>query len=140
MSLDDVSAGKPDPEPYREAARRFALPAGRDRRGRGQRRGRSFGAGGGALCGGLRARRRRLRRRRSVDREADGGRASSRSTFPGSIATAFSALKRSPASLAGIEEVQPLEVERDRGPAALAARGAPLCATIRIRVDTRGNA
>ena len=27
MSLEDVSAGKPDPEPYREAARRFALPA-----------------------------------------------------------------------------------------------------------------
>ena len=27
LSLDDVSAGKPDPEPYREAARRFALPA-----------------------------------------------------------------------------------------------------------------
>jgi HAD superfamily hydrolase (TIGR01509 family) len=27
ISLDDVSAGKPDPEPYREAARRFALPA-----------------------------------------------------------------------------------------------------------------
>ena len=26
ISLDDVSAGKPDPEPYREAARRFALP------------------------------------------------------------------------------------------------------------------
>ncbi len=25
ISLDDVSAGKPDPEPYREAARRFAL-------------------------------------------------------------------------------------------------------------------
>ena len=25
MSLDDVSAGKPDPEPYREAARRFGL-------------------------------------------------------------------------------------------------------------------
>ena len=27
MSLEDVSAGKPDPEPYREAARRLALPA-----------------------------------------------------------------------------------------------------------------
>jgi HAD superfamily hydrolase (TIGR01509 family) len=27
MSLEDVSAGKPDPEPYREAAHRFALPA-----------------------------------------------------------------------------------------------------------------
>ena len=27
ISLEDVSAGKPDPEPYREAARRFALPA-----------------------------------------------------------------------------------------------------------------
>ncbi len=26
LSLDDVSSGKPDPEPYREAARRFALP------------------------------------------------------------------------------------------------------------------
>ncbi|MGH6797613.1 MAG: HAD family hydrolase [Roseiarcus sp.] len=26
ISLADVSAGKPDPEPYREAARRFALP------------------------------------------------------------------------------------------------------------------
>ena len=26
LSLDDVSAGKPDPAPYREAARRFALP------------------------------------------------------------------------------------------------------------------
>jgi HAD superfamily hydrolase (TIGR01509 family) len=26
ISLEDVSAGKPDPEPYREAARRFALP------------------------------------------------------------------------------------------------------------------
>lgn len=26
ISLDDVSAGKPDPEPFREAARRFALP------------------------------------------------------------------------------------------------------------------
>ena len=26
ISLDDVSAGKPDPEPYRQAARRFALP------------------------------------------------------------------------------------------------------------------
>jgi HAD superfamily hydrolase (TIGR01509 family) len=26
ISLDDVSAGKPDPEPYREAARRLALP------------------------------------------------------------------------------------------------------------------
>ena len=25
LSLEDVSAGKPDPEPYREAARRFAL-------------------------------------------------------------------------------------------------------------------
>ena len=29
LSLDDVSAGKPDPEPYREAARRFALPSRR---------------------------------------------------------------------------------------------------------------
>lgn len=28
ISLEDVSAGKPDPEPFREAARRFALPAG----------------------------------------------------------------------------------------------------------------
>ena len=27
LSLEDVSSGKPDPEPYREAARRFALPA-----------------------------------------------------------------------------------------------------------------
>jgi HAD superfamily hydrolase (TIGR01509 family) len=27
ISLDDVLAGKPDPEPIREAARRFALPA-----------------------------------------------------------------------------------------------------------------
>ena len=27
ISLEDVSAGKPDPEPFREAARRFALPA-----------------------------------------------------------------------------------------------------------------
>jgi beta-phosphoglucomutase-like phosphatase (HAD superfamily) len=27
ISLDDVFAGKPDPEPFREAARRFALPA-----------------------------------------------------------------------------------------------------------------
>jgi HAD superfamily hydrolase (TIGR01509 family) len=27
ISLDDVSVGKPDPAPYREAARRFALPA-----------------------------------------------------------------------------------------------------------------
>jgi HAD superfamily hydrolase (TIGR01509 family) len=27
ISLEDVSAGKPDPEPYREAARNFALPA-----------------------------------------------------------------------------------------------------------------
>jgi HAD superfamily hydrolase (TIGR01509 family) len=27
LSLDDVSSGKPDPEPFREAARRFALPA-----------------------------------------------------------------------------------------------------------------
>jgi HAD superfamily hydrolase (TIGR01509 family) len=27
ISLEDVAAGKPDPEPYREAARRFALPA-----------------------------------------------------------------------------------------------------------------
>jgi HAD superfamily hydrolase (TIGR01509 family) len=27
LSLDDVSAGKPDPAPFREAARRFALPA-----------------------------------------------------------------------------------------------------------------
>jgi HAD superfamily hydrolase (TIGR01509 family) len=27
MSLEDVSAGKPDPEPYRVAAHRFALPA-----------------------------------------------------------------------------------------------------------------
>ena len=27
LSLGDVSAGKPDPEPYREAARRLALPA-----------------------------------------------------------------------------------------------------------------
>jgi HAD superfamily hydrolase (TIGR01509 family) len=27
ISLEDVSAGKPDPEPCREAARRFALPA-----------------------------------------------------------------------------------------------------------------
>jgi HAD superfamily hydrolase (TIGR01509 family) len=26
LSLDDVSAGKPDPAPFREAARRFALP------------------------------------------------------------------------------------------------------------------
>ena len=26
ISLDDVSAGKPDPEPYREGGRRFALP------------------------------------------------------------------------------------------------------------------
>jgi HAD superfamily hydrolase (TIGR01509 family) len=26
LSLEDVSAGKPDPEPYREAARRLALP------------------------------------------------------------------------------------------------------------------
>lgn len=27
ISLEDVTAGKPDPEPFREAARRFALPA-----------------------------------------------------------------------------------------------------------------
>ena len=27
LSLDDVSSGKPDPEPYREAEHRFALPA-----------------------------------------------------------------------------------------------------------------
>jgi beta-phosphoglucomutase-like phosphatase (HAD superfamily) len=27
ISLEDVSAGKPDPEPFREAARSFALPA-----------------------------------------------------------------------------------------------------------------
>jgi HAD superfamily hydrolase (TIGR01509 family) len=27
ISLDDVRAGKPDPEPFREAARRFGLPA-----------------------------------------------------------------------------------------------------------------
>jgi HAD superfamily hydrolase (TIGR01509 family) len=27
LSLNDVSSGKPDPEPYREAARRLALPA-----------------------------------------------------------------------------------------------------------------
>jgi HAD superfamily hydrolase (TIGR01509 family) len=27
ISLEDVTAGKPDPEPYRQAARRFALPA-----------------------------------------------------------------------------------------------------------------
>ena len=27
LSLEDVSSGKPDPEPYREAARRFALPS-----------------------------------------------------------------------------------------------------------------
>lgn len=27
ISLEDVSAGKPDPEPFREATRRFALPA-----------------------------------------------------------------------------------------------------------------
>ena len=27
LSLEDVSSGKPDPEPYREAARRFALQA-----------------------------------------------------------------------------------------------------------------
>jgi HAD superfamily hydrolase (TIGR01509 family) len=27
ISLDDVKAGKPDPEPFREAASRFALPA-----------------------------------------------------------------------------------------------------------------
>jgi HAD superfamily hydrolase (TIGR01509 family) len=27
LSLEDVSAGKPDPEPYRQAARRFALQA-----------------------------------------------------------------------------------------------------------------
>ena len=27
ISLDDVSVGKPDPEPFREAVRRFALPA-----------------------------------------------------------------------------------------------------------------
>jgi len=27
LSLDDVSSGKPDPEPYREAARRLGLPA-----------------------------------------------------------------------------------------------------------------
>lgn len=27
ISLDDVSAGKPDPEPFRQAARRFGLPA-----------------------------------------------------------------------------------------------------------------
>ena len=27
LSLDDVSSGKPDPEPYREASRRFALQA-----------------------------------------------------------------------------------------------------------------
>ena len=26
LSLDDVIAGKPDPAPFREAARRFALP------------------------------------------------------------------------------------------------------------------
>ena len=37
ISLDDVSAGKPDPEPYREAARRFA-PSRGDGRGRRQRR------------------------------------------------------------------------------------------------------
>jgi len=27
ISLEDVTAGKPDPEPFRQAARRFALPA-----------------------------------------------------------------------------------------------------------------
>jgi HAD superfamily hydrolase (TIGR01509 family) len=27
ISLEDVSAGKPDPEPFRQASRRFALPA-----------------------------------------------------------------------------------------------------------------
>ena len=74
LSLEDVSAGKPDPEPYREAARRFALPSRRGRRGRGQRRGRPFSARGGALRGRLFAVGRALRRRRPIDREADGSR------------------------------------------------------------------
>ena len=38
MSLEDVSAGKPDPEPYREAARRLGAEPQGDGRGRGQRR------------------------------------------------------------------------------------------------------
>ncbi len=53
ISLDDVSAGKPDPEPYREAARRFALPAAAVVAVEDSARGRPFGARGGALCGRL---------------------------------------------------------------------------------------
>jgi beta-phosphoglucomutase-like phosphatase (HAD superfamily) len=72
LSLDDVSSGKPDPEPYREAARRFALQAA-SRRGRGQPRRRPFSARGGTLCGRLFPVRRAVRRLRPIDREADGG-------------------------------------------------------------------
>ena len=68
MSLEDVSAGKPDPEPYREAARRFARRAAGDGRGRGQRRRRPLRAGGGAVRRRLFAFGRALRRRRPVDR------------------------------------------------------------------------
>jgi beta-phosphoglucomutase-like phosphatase (HAD superfamily) len=65
MSLEDVSAGKPDPEPYREAARRFALPAAavvavED------------SGAGAALCGWLLPGRRALRRLRPIDHGAHG--------------------------------------------------------------------
>ena len=79
ISLDDVSAGKPDPEPYREAARRFALPPAAvvavEDSGAGARSARAAQP----LCGRLRARRKGLRRLRPIDREAVG----SRSPVPG---------------------------------------------------------
>jgi hypothetical protein len=72
ISLEDVSAGKPDPAPYREGR---APPRARARcrcRRRGQRRRRPFGPSGWPLRGRLRARGRGLRGMRSIDREADG--------------------------------------------------------------------
>ncbi len=53
LSLDDVSSGKPDPEPYREAARRLGAASRTRRGGRGQRRGRPLRARGGAVRGRL---------------------------------------------------------------------------------------
>ena len=106
ISLEDVARGKPDPEPYREAARRLAIrPAAIvavEDSGAGARSARC----GGALRHGLRARQRRHRRLRSVNREADGS-----AVIVRFLIALLALTERQPAR--GIEEVQPLEVERD---------------------------
>jgi phosphoglycolate phosphatase-like HAD superfamily hydrolase len=68
LSLEDVSSGKPDPEPFREAARLARLAAAGDRRGRRQRRRRPLRTGGWAVCRRLLAVGRPVCRHRPLDR------------------------------------------------------------------------